>query len=435
MNHQKADATGMPAAVLDDSQFDKNQRAVILDQLARIQNSHAFGNSARAKEFFAYVVEQTVEGHTENLKERAIGVNLFDRAPSYMTGEDPIVRVKAAEVRKRLAVYYAEEEQTPEVRIEIPVGSYIPVFHWNPPEHSKLPSTENPAVPRIAPRSRLRARAIVAIVAAAIVLVVLGIAAAITTRKHVQQASQLDEFWAPVFTTGQPVLICISSPVVYEPSENLYTKANQAHPGLYDRPEKRAINPLQLEPSTSVEWKEIEPRADIFVNKVHVYNAALLAALFERIHKTSQVKVGSDFSYNDLQNSPTVLLGAFENPWSIRMAADLPYYLDDENYTIAERGEQRQVWRIGPEAVSTKDFAIVARLLNSKTGQFQVIIAGINLPGTEAAGKLVTRQDVLSAALRSAPSGWQNKNLEFVIETDVIDRADSSTRVVAVKEW
>ncbi len=111
MNHQKADAAGMPAAVLDNNQFDKNQRAIILGQLARIKNSRAFGTSARAKEFFSYVVEQAVEGHTENLKERAIGVGLFDRAPSYMTGEDPIVRVQAAEVRKRLAVYYTEEER------------------------------------------------------------------------------------------------------------------------------------------------------------------------------------------------------------------------------------------------------------------------------------------------------------------------------------
>lgn len=432
MNRQKADPAAMPVAVLEKNQSDKNQRAVILDQLAKIQNSRSFGNSARAKEFFSYVVKQAVDGHTENLKERAIGVNLFDRAPSYMTGEDPIVRVNAAEVRKRLSVYYAEEEPTPEVRIEIPVGSYIPLFHWNPSAHPKPATAENPAVPLIAPKPRLRAWAIAA---AAIVLIVLGIVAAITTRKHVQQQSQLDEFWAPVLATGQPVLICISSPVVYEPNESLYAKADQAHPGLYDRPEKRAVNPLQLEPNTPIEWKDFELRADIFVNKVHIYNAALLSVLFERLHKASQVKVGSDFSYNDLQNSPTVLLGAFENPWSIRMAADLPYYLDDENYTIAEKGGQRRVWRIEPVAVNTKDFAIVARLLNSKTGQFQVIIAGIDIPGTEAAGKLVTSHDILSVALRSAPSGWQNKNLEFVIETDVIDRSDSSMRVVAVKAW
>ena len=261
MNHQKADAAGMPAAVLDNNQFDKNQRAIILGQLARIKNSRAFGTSARAKEFFSYVVEQAVEGHTENLKERAIGVGLFDRAPSYMTGEDPIVRVQAAEVRKRLAVYYTEEEQTPEVRIEIPVGSYIPVFHWNPPAHSKNPSAGDQVVSQIA-QPRLRAWGILA---AVIVLIVLGIALASTIRKNVPQKSQLDEFWAPVLATGQPVLICISSPVVYEPNQSLYMRASKAHPGLYDRPEKQAVNPLQLEPSTSLEWKDIEPRAEFLL--------------------------------------------------------------------------------------------------------------------------------------------------------------------------
>jgi hypothetical protein len=107
-----------------------NRRAEVLSQLAQIQNSHAFCNSARSKEFLSYVVEQALADHTENLKERSIGVNLFHRAPSYDTGDDPIVRVKAGEVRRRLAEYYAAEKQAPELQIELPVGSYIPKFHW-----------------------------------------------------------------------------------------------------------------------------------------------------------------------------------------------------------------------------------------------------------------------------------------------------------------
>src|ERR1035437_3956268 len=116
MNHQKSGPTATQSP-----NPSGNRHAEILDHLTQIQNSHAFCNSARSKEFLSYVVEQALAGHTEILKERSIGVDLFHRAPTYDTSEDPIVRVKAGEVRRRLAEYYAGEERAPELQIEIPL--------------------------------------------------------------------------------------------------------------------------------------------------------------------------------------------------------------------------------------------------------------------------------------------------------------------------
>jgi len=120
---------------------DRSRHAEILDHLKQIQISHAFSSSARSKEFLFYVVEQTLAGNSEGLKERSIGVNLFHRAPTYDTGEDPIVRVKAVEVRRRLAEYYAGEQKAPELKIELPIGSYVPKFRWRAP----------PVLPSVAP--------------------------------------------------------------------------------------------------------------------------------------------------------------------------------------------------------------------------------------------------------------------------------------------
>ena len=101
----------------------ENPNAAILDQLRRILDSHAFSNSPRSKDFLSYVVEHGLKGDIELLKERSIGLNLFHRSPTYITSDDPIVRVKAGEVRRRLAQYYAEGDHALEVQIEIPVGS------------------------------------------------------------------------------------------------------------------------------------------------------------------------------------------------------------------------------------------------------------------------------------------------------------------------
>jgi len=430
MNHRESLPTATQPADLD-----VNQRAEILVELTKIQSSHAFCNSTRSKEFLSYVIEQALAGQTEFLKERSIGVNLFHRAPTYDTGEDPIVRVKAGEVRRRLAEYYAAEERTSELQIELPVGSYIPKFRWRDPTDEALPPDKIVAVEQTAPRPKVRSWKTAV---AATVLVVLGITAAITIRKNGHQKSPFEEFWAPVSITGEPVLICVSSPVGYAFGPNPYEKAGQMHPSLYDSPTKRSITPLQLEPDTPLKWKDVVPLVDFYVNKDDVYVATELSELFARIHKSSQTRIGNDFNYEDLRNSPAVIIGAFDNPWTVRIISDSPIIFREENNVqwIEERAMPSHAWRPGVDGRrGSKDFAIVARMQNSKTGQFLVILGGIGMVGTEAAGRFVSRQDDLNAALRTAPPGWQSKNLEIVLESDVIDGSASAPQVAAVRIW
>jgi hypothetical protein len=429
MNLQESEPTAM--------QFpdpDGNRHAEILDQLTQIQKSHAFCNSVRSKEFLSYVVEQTLAGCTDSLKERSIGVDLFHRAPTYDTSEDPIVRVKAGEVRRRLAEYYAGEERAHELQIELPVGSYVPKFHWRSAD-AMAPPDKTPAVEQNAPRPKLRAWKTAV---AATVLVILGISAAITIRINVHQKSPFNEFWAPVSTNVQPVLICVSSPVGYAFGPNPYAKASQAYSGQYDTPTKRSINPLKLEPDTSLKWKDVIPLVDFYVNKDDVYVATELSELFARIHKSSQTRIGSDFNYEDLRNSPAVIIGAFDNPWTVRIISDSPIVFREEGNEqwIEERAKPNRAWHPGVDGRrGSKDFAIVARLQNSKTGQFLVILGGVGMVGTEAAGRFVSRQGDLDAALRTAPADWQTKNLEMVLESDVIDGSASTPQVVAVRTW
>jgi hypothetical protein len=437
--------TNQPLASAElDSRVSDDQRGAVARQLKRIQDSHAFCNSARAKEFLSYVVENALEGRTEQLKERSIGVNLFHRTPTYITGEDPIVRVKAAEVRKRLAQYYSEEDSTAEVRIEIPVGSYVPKFHWKavvPPDNPPVP--EIPQVKQEAVQAKEEAVSAepvrgkfgrVQIALFASLLVFLGLACSIAIRRQSHEKSAFDEFWAPVFNTGQSALICLAAPVTYAVNSKLYALAASAHPGMYDTQVKRDSTPLELDPETPLRWKDLTPLPDYSVNKDDAYVAAELTDLFARIHKTSQVRIGRDFTYEDLRNSPAVLIGAFDNPWTMRVGSELPI-LFREPEGIVERGGQGRVWHMEGDKRGTRDFALIARLRNSKTGQFLVIVAGIGMVGTQAAGRFVSHPGDLDAALRAAPKDWREKNVEIVLESDVIDDSASPPRVVALETW
>src|SRR6202522_3415565 len=102
--------------------------ALVREQLNRLLAHPLFTNSKRYPVLLAYTVEQALLGNASELKERTIGVEAFGRRPDYDVNLDPVVRTTAAEVRKRLSQYYYNADHAGELVIELPVGSYIPLF-------------------------------------------------------------------------------------------------------------------------------------------------------------------------------------------------------------------------------------------------------------------------------------------------------------------
>ncbi|MGA8579618.1 MAG: hypothetical protein WB579_13110, partial [Bryobacteraceae bacterium] len=101
----------------------------VREELSRVLACHEFRASKRSQEFLRYVVENTLQGHGDMLKERTIGIEVFGRPTSYDPSDDATVRVKAGEVRKRLGLYYSDQGSHNPIRIELPSGTYIPEFH------------------------------------------------------------------------------------------------------------------------------------------------------------------------------------------------------------------------------------------------------------------------------------------------------------------
>lgn len=106
--------------------------AAVRAQLERLLVHPLFANSKRYPALLAYVAEQTLLGNASELKERSIGIEVFGRSPSYDANADPIVRITAGEVRKRLSQYYYDASHEGELVVELPIGSYVPVFRSAP---------------------------------------------------------------------------------------------------------------------------------------------------------------------------------------------------------------------------------------------------------------------------------------------------------------
>jgi hypothetical protein len=117
-----------------------SQQETVRAELSRLLESPAFRTSKRCRLFLEYVVEHTMQGTGDTLKERALGVELFQLPPDFDAGQHTIVRVTANEVRKKLAQHYLTQNGSSHaVRIDLPPGSYRAEFRWEAPVATPAP--------------------------------------------------------------------------------------------------------------------------------------------------------------------------------------------------------------------------------------------------------------------------------------------------------
>src|SRR5215475_15975157 len=95
-------------------------------QLGKILSSPVFVNSPRMSRFLRFVVETTLDGRSESIKEYVIAIEVFEKADDYDPQADSTVRTEASKLRSRLARYYDTEGRDDPVVITIPKGSYVP---------------------------------------------------------------------------------------------------------------------------------------------------------------------------------------------------------------------------------------------------------------------------------------------------------------------
>jgi hypothetical protein len=424
----------------DNGPVDPTEKEAVSRELESILSSPYFCTTKRSKEFLSYVVRYKLDGHESRLKERTIGTELFKRPAGYATGDDPVVRVQAGDVRRRLEQYYHAANNRSAVRIELPVGFYTPEFVWTqtvpvqeePPE-ARLPvavTTERSNGKRKLFRGALVGLALLVAASAAWILI-----------RHAEAPrAAMARFWSPGMAASGPILICLAKPTVYRPSADLY----QAHasPGQFDTEFDRLGAPPPLKPNDMLEWHDMVEYSDFGVASGDVHAAIRLSTMLTRLGKETQLRIGSNYSFEDLRNSPAIVLGAFNNRWAMQLTSNLHFTFVEANgkQMIREQGQQGRNWEVKwtkhPGVwIAVEDYGLVTRLLDSKTGQFVVSVAGITAAGTQAASEFVSNSEDLEKGLRDAPPDWAQKNLQIVVHTTVTDSIPGPPEIVATYIW
>lgn len=168
---------------------------------------------------------------------------------------------------------------------------------------------------------------------------------------------------------------------------------------------------------------------------------AHLAAIL-RVHgNLFEVKEDTETSLTDLHSRPVILIGAMNNAWTMRLVSSLRFrfVFDGRLAQIRDaRSPGNMVWTVDfekPHNAVYTDYAIVARFRDPITEGPVMVIAGLGPYGTLAASEFATAPRYLEQMLKSAPAGWQNQNVEFVLKSDVIGGKAGPPALIASTVW
>ncbi|MDE1161349.1 MAG: hypothetical protein PW792_05305 [Acidobacteriaceae bacterium] len=405
-----------------------DERREIDQELERLLSHTLFRHSRRLPAFLQFVVHESLaHGEAAPLKERTLGVEVFGRKPDYDTNADPIVRVTATELRKKLAQYYYTDGRDDGIHIELPSGTYLPLYR-RPAEAVVVvepPALEVATVQETAAAEEAMASAHAAVeeqtqatleaksssklwrvVACALVLLLVAALAGYIPLLKRNQPTQVGAFWAAFLGSSDSAIIVM--PVI-------------RHVPAPDSPERPSD--VSVAPNLSIEDTTI---------------AARVAGRLERENLKYWLASSSEISFSELRTGPAIFIGALDNAWTLRLTKDLPFHFEESpdgrtGRIVAKDGKTQ--WAVDittPHQRIAKDYGIVAKFHSPLSGEPSVIIAGISSQGTQAAGELLTSPQAFKGALRDLKNA---ENFEAIVETEAVDGKAGPPHVIAFKTW
>jgi hypothetical protein len=463
---------------------------LVREELHRILASRHFRTSRRSKEFLQYVVDQKINGNGDLLKERLIGVQLFGRKPDYPTGEDPVVRVQAGDVRRRLESYHADPDIQSDILIQIPVGSYAPVFLLKRAGQSyeTWPGTGAPSAPgeieASAPTDALAKETIETNVSnsteaisnaanmlpgletddhqpkaaftyarkygswrnaklwglaiSALACVALVVYFVTSQYMHKSPEWTLKAFWLPASISTKSVLLCLPKPIVYRPSEKLYDKYEETHPNAFVTREARRDQILPLAPTDTLQWGDMIPVRNSGPGIGAVVAAVNISQMLAEQGIRFELRFGEEATYADMRDSPVVIVGAINTAWATQLTSESHFVFDETRGApnIHETAGAKRVWKMeSSNGNITRDYGLITRQLSGKAGQFLVQVAGISHFGTEAASEFLANKKEFTNELHSESINLHEKNFQIIVSTDITAGRAGPPHVVAVSSW
>jgi hypothetical protein len=425
-----------------------NSADEIRAELQTVLASAAFVRSERLSQFLRFICEMTLKGEGAKLNEYAIAHEVFSRGSEYSPNEDSVVRRQAHSLRQKLHDHYAGEGGNCRVRIELPVGRYVPSFV---PVESPVPAApsvvEPPPLPPLPPRNWNKAAGF----GAALALLVLGWLGGYLANRHESLAVDpaLAEIWGAWLADPAGAVICISNPMTAVVKQFSF----YLPPEPLDDPPRMPLTAPQSD--VFRRYFELPPGGNFYVYPAKSQSktgeslgSVTLTSMLTRAGIPVRATQSRFLSWDSFRKQNLILLGHDEaNRWLDPILDKLPLRMatndgvKDRHITVAgsAAGKPQEFYierPTGDDHVS-RDYALVS-MITGVDGRHQLLlINGLNTEGTQIAMEYLSDpnrvRELLARFRQVAPAHKGPWHFQLVLRTEVRDQVPTTADLLVVK--
>lgn len=433
--------------------FDQDPRWLLAQQVAR---SRHFTRSRLLSRFLLFIVAETLENRHRNLTQHEIGVRVFDRPSNYRSIEDNIVRNYAWQLRRRLSDYFSSEGRNEPLKIEIPLGGYVPQF-VETPEGS--PRTDGPIGVVIGestsldadllngqPSSRALSHRIPLVLPAdprlrrvlfGVYSLVLAAATWLVAWRVLQPHPPSDptqQLWNALFVPNTNTYI-----VPPDSGFNILEDMSHSSLSLADYMKGASLDLPNVEMERHADQ---DLRTQQYTDFVSMQIVATLARQPQYNPRRVMLRFPRDLRLNDLKSSNAILIGsATSNPWASLIDANTNFRIVPgatmENATIEnanpDKGEAPSYASHWNEPAHDT-YALILFVPNLAGSGHVLVIEGLDVAGTEAAAELLFHPESIASFIRGieGPDGTP-RSFEILVRATSIQSNAEGTQIIATR--
>ena len=395
----------------------------------------------------SYVCDVTLNGQSETINEYLIGSEVFDRGADYSPSEDAVVRRQAHSLRAKLDSYYANEGRANPVRIQLPVGQYVPIFERREESNGVEPTPSTVAT--LPESSRAKNGRLVAFGAIAATALSIGwmLGAWTSSEAGPVVSPNVKAIWQPWFDDPRGAVLCFANSTVAVIHHVPDASLEDRHPEHF-RPSAKADQAFRksfsIEPGGYLYFRPSNIKTSI----AESIGAVALARFFGRHGIELNATQSRLINWEDLRERNFVILGHNEsNPWVDSLLRDQPFALGNSQGVrrfIVNRspieGEAERFEKEGGgggEGQAMTEYALISMLPGVAGSNRLLLISGLDGQATQLATEYLTEPEFLSdlsQRLRSRqPDHAGEWYFQAVVRASVRDRVPTRGEIVAVR--
>lgn len=455
-----------PAPVERRSDSSRLRRDVRWQLTQRIISTRGFAKSSFLTGFLLYICERHLLHRDDEITEQQIGVQVFGRPAGYNANEDNIVRNYARILRQRLDAYFEAEGASEELRLVVPRGGYVPIFHnaavgmettLTEPEYAPtepapiatevgeatfpLPPETNPfpVAPQPEAKPVLHRPLPIYLAAAAIGLTLLitlvwfGVAKWKGHTPIQAQAKASDIFWSHFFKPDQDTFLVPgdSGLAMYEDLTGTTVDL-----GSYVRADYPAGSSSHSEEDLRL-GKVLGSRR--YTSVVDLKLVSTLSRLPQVNGTRLKIRYARELRLDDLKQSNAVLIGSITaNPWVELFQKELnfQFYRDSKRnieliHNMHPRAGEKEFYVTQEADVERTTYGVIAVVPNLDHSGYVLMMEGINMAGTEGAADFLMSDRAAPLLERLLRDHMLNSPFEILIETSNIGANAPEPKMIA----